>query len=51
MSGATTAEIAERYGVSATAVRIRLLRTRRHLRAQVEKHTAPHFELRTQEAA
>jgi RNA polymerase sigma factor (sigma-70 family) len=53
LNGATTAEIAERYGVSATAVRIRLLRTRRHLRAQVEKHNPPsiHFELPAQQAA
>jgi len=51
MCGATTAEIAARYGVSATAVRIRLLRTRRHLRAQVEKRAVPRFELPTQEAA
>ena len=55
MNGATTAEIAERYGVSATAVRIRLLRTRRHLRARVEKTTAPanhsQFQLRTPQAA
>jgi DNA-directed RNA polymerase specialized sigma24 family protein len=55
MNGATTAEIAERYGVSATAVRIRLLRTRRHVRARIEKPSAPpaqnHFELRAPQAA
>jgi RNA polymerase sigma factor (sigma-70 family) len=55
INGSTTAEIAERYGVSATAVRIRLLRTRRHLRARVEKNTAPasrsDFQLRTPQAA
>lgn len=40
MNGATTAEIAERNGVSETAVRIRLLRTRRNLRSKVERRTA-----------
>jgi RNA polymerase sigma factor (sigma-70 family) len=55
MSGATTAEIAERYGVSATAVRIRLLRTRRHLRDRVQTTTAPlthsQFQLPASQAA
>jgi RNA polymerase sigma factor (sigma-70 family) len=55
MHGATTAEIAQRYGVSATAVRIRLLRTRRHLRARIQLGATPpphsHFELRTRQAA
>src|SRR5271154_6222979 len=36
MNGATTREIAERHGVSETAVRIRLLRTRRHLRSRIQ---------------
>jgi len=36
MKGATTAEIAGAHGVSETAVRLRLLRARRHARARVE---------------
>jgi DNA-directed RNA polymerase specialized sigma24 family protein len=37
MNGATTKEIAERHGVSETAIRIRMLRTRRQVRSRMEK--------------
>jgi RNA polymerase sigma-70 factor (ECF subfamily) len=36
LGGLTTAEIAQKYGVSATAIRIRFLRARRAVRARVE---------------
>jgi DNA-directed RNA polymerase specialized sigma24 family protein len=43
LSGATTAEIARQQGVSVTAVRIRLLRARRHARGRVERRiVTPH---------
>ena len=37
LNGATTAEIARQQGVSVTAIRIRLLRARRHARGRVER--------------
>jgi len=41
MNGATTKEIAEQHGVSETAVRIRMLRTRRHVRTRLETRRIP----------
>ena len=40
LTGASMAEIASQQGVSETAIRIRLLRARRHARCRVEKRTS-----------
>lgn len=50
MLGATTREIAERHGLSETAVRIRLLRTRRHLRSRIELRRTPALQTSRQAA-
>ena len=39
VNGVTTEEIAREQGVTETAIRIRLLRARRHARSQVERRT------------
>ena len=39
MNGATTTELARKYGVTETAIRIRLLRARREARSRVEQRT------------
>jgi DNA-directed RNA polymerase specialized sigma24 family protein len=39
LSGASMAEIASQHGVSETAIRIRLLRARRHARGRMERRT------------
>ncbi len=41
LRGATTAEIAREHGVSVTAIRVRLLRARRHARNRVERRVVP----------
>jgi RNA polymerase sigma-70 factor, ECF subfamily len=41
LKGATTAEIAREHGVSVTAIRVRLLRARRHARSRVERRALP----------